>query len=193
MKSRFLLRALAVFSVSCCLSCRKSAPPYAVNDALKTFRIEPGFHIEKFVLEPVVVSPVAMDFDENGRIYVVEDRGYPLSTDNPLGRVKLLEDTNGDGVPDKVTIFADRLMMPTGVMRWKKGILVTDAPNVWYFEDTNGDGVADVKKIVLTAKAPKRESSFPPRREIASTAKRTSADTACASWTPAESNPTKKS
>ena len=150
MKFRFLLHALAVFSLSCCLSCRKSAPPYAVNDALKTFRIEPGFHIEKFVLEPVVVSPVAMDFDENGRIYVVEDRGYPLSTDNPLGRVKLLEDTNGDGVPDKVTIFVDRLVMPTGVMRWKKGILVTDAPNVWYFEDTNGDGVADVKQIVLT-------------------------------------------
>ena len=70
MKFRFLLHALAVFSLSCCLSCRKSAPPYAVNDALKTFRIEPGFHIEKFVLEPVVVSPVAMDFDENGRIYV---------------------------------------------------------------------------------------------------------------------------
>ncbi|PYT06465.1 MAG: dehydrogenase, partial [Acidobacteria bacterium] len=97
MKFRLLLYALVIFSLSSCLSCRKSGPPYAVNDALKTFRIEPGFHIEKFVLEPVVVSPVAMEFDENGRIYVVEDRGYPLSTDNPLGRVKLLEDTNGDG------------------------------------------------------------------------------------------------
>src|SRR6266851_1036096 len=130
--------------------CRKSGPPYSVADALKTFKVESGFHVEKFLSEPDVESPVAMEVDENGRVYVVEDRGYPLSTDNPLGRVKMIEDTNGDGIPDRVTIFADKLVMPTGVMRWKKGILVTDAPNVWYFEDTNGDGVADVKKIVLT-------------------------------------------
>jgi hypothetical protein len=114
-------------------ACRKSGPPYSAEAALKTFKVESGFHVEKFLSEPDVVSPVAMDFDENGRIYVVEDRGYPLSTDNPLGRIKLIEDTNGDGIPDRVTIFADKLVMPTGVMRWKKGILVTDAPNVWYF------------------------------------------------------------
>ncbi|HKW97303.1 MAG TPA: PVC-type heme-binding CxxCH protein [Bryobacteraceae bacterium] len=130
--------------------CRKSGPPYRPDEALKSFRIEAGFHIEKYLSEPDVQSPVAMDVDENGRVYVVEDRGYPLSTDNPLGRVKMLEDTNGDGIPDHVTIFADKLVMPTGVMRWKKGILVTDAPNVWYFEDTNGDGIADIRKLVLT-------------------------------------------
>jgi putative membrane-bound dehydrogenase-like protein len=130
--------------------CRKSGPPYSVADALKTFKVESGFHVEKFLAEPDVVSPVAMDVDENGRIYVVEDRGYPLSVHKPLGRVKMLEDTNGDGIPDRVTIFVDKLVMPTGVMRWKKGILVTDAPNVWYFEDTKGDGVADVRKLVLT-------------------------------------------
>ncbi len=130
--------------------CRKSGPPYSAADALKTFKVESGFQIEKFLSEPDVESPVAMEVDENGRVYVVEDRGYPLSTDNPLGRVKMIEDTNGDGIPDRVTVFADKLIMPTGVMRWKKGILVTDAPNVWYFEDTNGDGVADVRKLVLT-------------------------------------------
>ena len=130
--------------------CRKSGPPYSAADALKTFKVESGFHVEKFLSEPDVESPVAMEVDENGRVYVVEDRGYPLSTDNPLGRVKMIEDTNGDGIPDRVTTFADKLVMPTGVMRWKKGILVTDAPNVWYLEDTNGDGVADVRKLVLT-------------------------------------------
>src|SRR5690348_14240027 len=61
--------------------CRKAGPPYSVDDALKTFKIEAGFHVEKFLFEPDVESPVAMDIDENGRIYVVEDRGYPLSTD----------------------------------------------------------------------------------------------------------------
>ena len=129
--------------------CGKSGPPYRIDDALKTFKVESGFHVEKFLSEPDVVSPVAMDVDENGRIYVVEDRGYPLSTDTALGRVKMIE-TNGDGTPGRVTIFADNLVMPTGVMRWKKGILVTDAPNVWYFEDTKGTGVADVRRIVLT-------------------------------------------
>src|SRR6266481_2297094 len=80
--------------------CRKSGPPYSVADALKTFKVESGFHVEKFLSEPDVESPVAMEVDENGRVYVVEDRGYPLSTDNPLGRVKMVEDTNGDGVAD---------------------------------------------------------------------------------------------
>jgi len=132
------------------VGCRKAGPPYSVDQAISTFKVEPGFHVEKYTSEPNVESPVAMDIDENGRTYVVEDRGYPLSTDNPLGRVKLLEDRNGDGIFDRVTVFADKLVMPTGVMCWKKGILVTDAPNVWYFEDTKGDGKADVRKLVLT-------------------------------------------
>ncbi len=148
-RSTFL--ELSLFATVILLSgCRKPGPPYSAADALKTFKVESGFHVEKFVAEPDIASPVAMDIDENGRIYVVEDRGYPLSVDNPMGRVKMLEDTNGDGIPDRVTIFADKLVMPTGVMRWKKGILVTDAPNVWYFEDTKGDGVADIRKLVLT-------------------------------------------
>lgn len=130
--------------------CGKSGPPYSQKDALKTFRIEAGYRIEPFVAEPTVVSPVSMDIDENGDIYVVEDRGYPLNVDGKLGRIKMLRDTNGDGVPDRVTIFADHLVLPTGVMRWKKGILVTDAPDVWYMEDTDGDGVADVKRAILT-------------------------------------------
>ncbi len=129
---------------------RKSGPPYAPKDALKTLKIIPGYHIETFTSEPNVVSPVSMDFDENGNIYVVEDRAYPLNVKGKVGRVKMLSDTNGDGIPDKVTVFADGLVLPTGVMRWKKGILVTDAPDVWYFEDTDGDGKADIKTRVLT-------------------------------------------
>ena len=113
-------------------------------------QIEPGYQIETFATEPSVVSPVAMDIDEDGRIYVVEDRAYPLDVNGRVGRVSLLEDTNGDGKPDRTTMFAENLVMPTGVMRWKKGILVTDPPDVWYLEDTNGDGKADVRKKLLT-------------------------------------------
>ncbi len=137
---------LAVLSAGCG---RRWAPPYTPSEALKTFRIEPGFRIELFAAEPLISDPVAMEIDENGRIYVVENHGYPLDT-NSLGRVILLQDTNGDGKPDRSTVFADKLLLPTGVMRWKKGLLVTDAPHLWYLEDTNGDGKADVRRAVLS-------------------------------------------
>ena len=124
-------------------------PPYSPHSALSTIRIEPGFRIELMTSEPDIMSPVAMDIDEDGRWFVVEMPGYPLDT-SPTGRVKLLEDTNGDGRPDKATVFADQLVLPTGVMRWKRGILVTAAPDLIYFEDTNGDGRADTRTVMLT-------------------------------------------
>ncbi|MBV8818552.1 MAG: hypothetical protein JO022_09365, partial [Acidobacteriaceae bacterium] len=129
---------------------QRSGPPYAPKEALKTIHVAPGYRIETFTTEPKVVSPVAMDVDENGNIYVVEDRAYPLNVKGHVGRVKMLRDTDGDGYPDTATIFAEGLVLPTSVMRWKKGILVADAPDIWYFEDTDGDGKADVKKKILT-------------------------------------------
>lgn len=131
-------------------ACSKPGPPYSAKDALKTFRIEAGFRIEPYITEPDIRSPVAMEWDENGRIYVVEDPGYPLNVEGKVGRVIMLEDTDGDGKPDRRTVFADKLTMPTGVMRWKKGILVSDAPDILYFEDTDGDGKADIRRVVLT-------------------------------------------
>jgi putative membrane-bound dehydrogenase-like protein len=117
---------------------------------MEMMQLAGGYRIEPYAAEPDVVSPVAMEVDEDGRVYVVEDRGYPLDVKGNVGRVKLLEDTNGDGKPDRTTIFADNLVLPTGVMRWRKGILVTDPPYLWYLEDTNGDGKADVRKKVLS-------------------------------------------
>src|SRR5215467_609303 len=129
--------------------CSRSGPPLSPEETLKSIVIEKGFRIELFAQEPMLSSPVAMDFDERGRIFVVEMPGYPLDT-SPSGRVVLLEDTDGDGRPDRRTVFADKLVLPTGVMRWKKGILVTAAPNVGYMEDTDGDNRADVRQVVLT-------------------------------------------
>jgi putative membrane-bound dehydrogenase-like protein len=130
-------------------ACGRPGPPYSPEASLQTMRIEKGFRIDLFASEPEIADPVAMEFDENGRIFVVEMPGYPLDT-GPTGRVKLLEDTDGDGRLDRTTIFADSLVLPTGVMRWKKGILVTAAPDVWYLEDANGDGRADVRRKILT-------------------------------------------
>jgi putative membrane-bound dehydrogenase-like protein len=132
----------ALCALAAC-SRQPAGPPYSAADSLKMMAIPDGYRVEPFAAEPDVVSPAAMEIDEDGRVYVVEDRGYPLNVEGKVGRVKLID--NG-----RVTVFADKLTLPTGVMRWKKGILVTDAPDVLYLEDSDGDGKADIKKTVLT-------------------------------------------
>ncbi|HET7117436.1 MAG TPA: PVC-type heme-binding CxxCH protein [Hanamia sp.] len=121
----------------------------SAESALSTFKLPPGFKIELVAADPLISDPVDMTIDEEGRMYVVEMHGYPLDL-NHRGKIIMLRDTNGDGKMDTRTVFADSLVLPTGVMRWKKGIIVTDPPNVYYMEDTNGDGKADIKKVMLT-------------------------------------------
>jgi len=128
---------------------QRGGPPFSPQAALDTFRLAEGFQIELFAAEPLISDPVAMEVDEYGRTYVVEMHGYPLDVAG-TGRVILLEDTDHDGRPDRSTVFADGLRLPNGIMRWKKGVLVTDPPDVWYFEDTDGDGRADVKRVLMT-------------------------------------------
>lgn len=120
----------------------------AVND-LSTFQVADGFKIELIASEPLIHDPVDMMVDEYGRMYVVEMTGVPFNKSG-IGKVMLLSDRNGDGKMDSARVFADSLILPSGIMRWKKGVIVTDAPNVYYMEDTNNDGVADLKKIMLT-------------------------------------------
>jgi putative membrane-bound dehydrogenase-like protein len=112
-------------------------------------KLPAGFRIELVAAEPDVVDPVAMTFDESGRMYAVEMRDYPMG-DNPAGRVRLLEDKDGDGRFESSIVFADNLVLPNGVMRWRKGILVTSTPDILYLEDTDGDGKADVRNVMLT-------------------------------------------
>ncbi len=116
----------------------------AAEEALASFEIADGFKIELIASEPLIGDPVDMEIDEYGRLYVVEMPGYPLDKSGS-GKIKLLADTDGDGKMDKSTTFAENLILPNSVMRWKKGLLVTDAPNVLYFEDTNDDGKSDVR------------------------------------------------
>ena len=123
--------------------------PCEPDEAVSTFEIAEGFQIELFASEPLIQDPVGMDVDEMGRIYVVQDPGYPEKLGG-YGSIRLLEDSTGDGFPDKSTIFADSLQAPRGVMRWKQGILVTDAPDIIYFEDTTGDGKADLKQVIMS-------------------------------------------
>lgn len=126
--------------------------PLSPEDAIKSFKVESGFEIELVASEPDVVDPMALDFDEYGRMYVVEMRYYPLidSVSANLGSIRLLEDTNGDGVFDKSTIFAENLRFPTAVFCYDGGIFVASTPDILFLKDTSGDGIADLKKTVIS-------------------------------------------
>jgi putative membrane-bound dehydrogenase-like protein len=137
-------------------SCKRrgsEASALSAVDSLKAIHMSGDFHVELFAEEPQVMSPVEMVFDENGKIYVAEMKDYP---DDPLpgkpilSRIRLLEDTNGDGKIDKATVFADHVLAVSGIMPWKGGLIVTSAPDILYLKDTNGDGKADVRKVLYT-------------------------------------------
>ena len=123
------------------------------QDSLKAMHLSEDFHVELFTSEPDVVSPVEMAFDENGKIYAAEMLDYP--DDPPAGkparsRIRLLEDTNGDGKIDRAVIFADQLLAVSGFMPWKGGLIVTSAPDILFLKDTDGDGKADVRQVLYT-------------------------------------------
>ena len=119
----------------------------------REFELHPALEISLFAAEPDVVDPVALTFDEDGRVYVVEMRDYPLGlgpNQKPGGTIRLLEDRDGDGKVDRVTLFAEGLSFPTSVVPWKGGILVAAPPEIIFLKDTDGDGKADVREIVAS-------------------------------------------
>jgi putative membrane-bound dehydrogenase-like protein len=130
------------------------AGPLSPKEELATFRVAKGFRVELVAAEPQVVDPVAMAFDEDGRIFVAEMRGYPnggIATGHiTSGQIKMLEDRDGDGVYETATVFADGLRFPSAVMPWKGGLVVANAPDILFLEDTDGDGKADRSRRLYT-------------------------------------------
>lgn len=128
--------------------------PLSPRDEQATIRTLPGFKVELVACEPDVVDPVAMAFDEQGRMFVAEMRGYPnggVATGREnRGRIKMLEDKDGDGFFETCTTFAEGLRFPTAVMPYKGGLLVANAPDLVLLEDTNGDGKADRQRVLYT-------------------------------------------
>ena len=109
---------------------------------------DPELTIELVASEPDVTSPVAIAWDEDGRLYVAEMNDYPVAPAS--GRIKRLEDRDGDGRYEHATVFADGLPFPNGVLPCFGGVLVTAAPNIWFLRDKDGDGRADERQVLLT-------------------------------------------
>jgi putative membrane-bound dehydrogenase-like protein len=127
--------------------------PRGPAEALAAITVRPGFRVELAAAEPLLRSPVAMDFDEDGRLFVAEFPEYNQYADaKPHGKgcVRRLEDTDGDGVYDRSTVLADDLPMASAVACWDGGVYVGSAPDLLYLKDTDGDGRADVRRVVFT-------------------------------------------
>jgi mono/diheme cytochrome c family protein/glucose/arabinose dehydrogenase len=130
-----------------------TAPVLSPAESMKTFTLAPGYKVELVASEPMIQDPVVIDFDPDGRLWVIEMVGYmntiaAANEHEPLGRIVVLEDTNDDGRMDKRTVFAEGLVLPRALKVLAHGVLVGEPPNLWLMRDTNGDLKADTKELV---------------------------------------------
>ena len=126
--------------------------PVPPDRARETFQIRKGFQLELAASEPQVVSPVTMAFDEDGRAFVAEMIDYSERRDETphAGRIRMLEDLDGDGRFDRSTVFADHLPWPTALICSRGGLYVGASPDIVWLKDTTGDGRADERRVVVS-------------------------------------------
>jgi mono/diheme cytochrome c family protein/glucose/arabinose dehydrogenase len=129
------------------------SPPKLPEEELLTFQLPHDLKIQLVAADPMVQEPVVIAFDEDGRLWVVEMRGFMPDIDgngeeDPTGRISVLEDENGDGVMDKSTVYIDSLILPRSLAIVKGGALIVDDYKLWLTQDTNGDLKADSKVLV---------------------------------------------
>ena len=124
-----------------------ATPPLSPEESAKKWHVREGYRIELVAAEPVVLDPVAFDWDAKGRLWVVEMADYPLGMDGngkAGGRVVMLEDSNADGRYDKRTVIVNDLSYPTGILTWRDGVIVTAAPDIFFIKP-NGE-----KQVLFT-------------------------------------------
>ncbi len=126
--------------------------PLNPEESLRWFELDSGFRIELIASEPQVIDPVAIQFDERGRLWVVEMRDYPngpSDSEPPKSRIKILEDSDFDGRFEKAVVFVDELLFATGIQPYRDGAIVTAGDKVLFLRDTDQDGKADVQEAWL--------------------------------------------
>jgi uncharacterized protein len=131
----------------------KFQEPLTPEQSAKLIQVPVGFTLELFASEPDIINPIAMEWDQRGRLWVIETVDYPNTVRDDKGvgddRIKICEDTNGDGKADKFTLFAEQLNIPTSMVFANGGIIVSQAPHFLFLKDTDGDDKADLKKILI--------------------------------------------
>lgn len=130
-----------------------STPALPASDAQKQFVVPQGFEVRLFAAEPMVVNPVAMTWDDRGRLWVVELYEYPMGSkpgEKGRDRIKILEDVDADGRADTVKVFADGFNLATGILLANDGVYLGQAPHLLFLQDTNGDDKADKQTVVMT-------------------------------------------
>lgn len=131
---------------------RTNAPVTALihePGGLESFQVKQGFRLELVAAEPLVVNPVAISFDENGRLFVIEKWDGAGGNGGTRGRVRVLEDTDGDGIFDASAVYAKDLTSPTALICYGGGVFVACGDDILYLKDTKGDGLADVQREVF--------------------------------------------
>jgi putative membrane-bound dehydrogenase-like protein len=125
--------------------------PTAPEDAAKKITVAPGFNINLVASEPLIVKPISMDWDPKGRLWIAETPEYPFRSDRsraPYDRISILEDTKGLGRMDKRTTFYEGLDLVTSMVFYRDGVIVSQAPYIYWLRDTMGKGVADTKVML---------------------------------------------
>src|SRR5829696_2913740 len=147
------IAAALVLTIGAGLQPATEAPVLSPAEELKTMVMPAGYRLELVASEPLIQDPVAVDWDNEGRLWAIEMLGYmndirASREHDPTGRVVVLEDRNGDGRMDRRTVFADGLVLPRALKVLDRGVLVGEPPHLWYMQDTNGDLKADTKNAV---------------------------------------------
>lgn len=124
-------------------------PAKSPEESLNTLTVSSGYRVELIAAEPLVTDPVAACFAPDGRLYVVEMRDYSEQDQERLGRIRVLDDVDGDGRFDEATVFAENLSWPTAIICWDGGVFVAAPPVMLYLKDRDGDDLADVNRVVF--------------------------------------------
>lgn len=132
----------------------KLQAPLSPAESQLLTQIPVDFKMQLFAAEPDITKPIAMAWDERGRLWILETVDYPNTVRDVKGegqdRIKICEDTNGDGKADKFTIFADKLNIPTSITFARGGVIVSQAPDFLFLKDTDGDDKADVREKIIS-------------------------------------------
>jgi putative membrane-bound dehydrogenase-like protein len=123
------------------------------SESQAMLEVQEGFRMDLVASEPLVHDPVAVAFDEDGKMYVVElppYNSYVVEDFATKGSIRVLNDSDDDGIYDKSVLFASDLTYPTAIACWDGGVFVGDAPDLLYLKDTTGDGKADLRTVVFT-------------------------------------------